>query len=353
MNISRKLSGTGSLLMLLSLPSLAQVVVYSPANGSQVQSPFTLSASANRCSFESVAEMGYSLDSSPDLTRTSGASIDATLAVSAGAHTINVLAWGDYGSICVTTVSVTVALSITGGGGGGGGGGSGGGSGPVPSNAISVSGLQTLGNWKAIHDTGGKGNAKGWTAIVSSPSLSGSAREFATSFKSDGDERYSVGFADDQTSTNFFYDGWVYIAGPSADVGNLEMDLNQTMANGQTVTFGVQCDGWFGTWDYALNRGTPRHEKDAWAHTRSTCNPRSWSTDTWHHVQISYCRDDIGNVTYNSVWLDGVEQGLNATVPSATILGWGPPLVTNFQVDGFHGSGSSTVYLDNLVIYRW
>jgi hypothetical protein len=342
MGISGKLSVTGSLLiLLLSLPLAAQVAVYSPANGSSVQSPFTLSASAYICSSETVAAIGYSLDSSPDFTRTSGTSLDATVAASAGAHTINVMAWGDYGSVCVATVSVTVTPASTGG------------SGPVPSNAVSVSALQALSNWKAIHDTGGKGNAKGWTGIVSSPSLSGSAREFTTSFKSDGDERYSVGFADDQTSTNFFYDGWVYIAGSSADVGNLEMDLNQTMANGQTVTFGVQCDGWFGTWDYALNAGTPRHEKDTWAHTKSPCNPRSWSTDTWHHVQISYSRDDVGNVNYQSVWLDGVEQGLNATVPSAAILGWGPLLVTNFQVDGFHGSGSSNVYLDNLVVYRW
>jgi hypothetical protein len=53
------------------------------------------------------------------------------------------------------------------------------------------------------------------------------------------------------------------------------------------------------------------------------------------------------------VWLDGAEQGLNATVPSATKLGWGSSLVTNFQVDGYHGNGSSVVYLDNLVISRW
>jgi hypothetical protein len=70
-------------------------------------------------------------------------------------------------------------------------------------------------------------------------------------------------------------------------------------------------------------------------------------------VQIAYSRDDAGNVTYQSVWLDDVEQDINATVPSSFVLGWGPTLLTNLQVDGLGASGSSTVWLDNLTIYRW
>ena len=63
--------------------------------------------------------------------------------------------------------------------------------------------------------------------------------------------------------------------------------------------------------------------------------------------------DDSGVVTYKSVRLDGVNSALNATVPSAFALGWSPTLLTNFQVDGIGASGSSTVYLDNLTLYRW
>ena len=72
-----------------------------------------------------------------------------------------------------------------------------------------------------------------------------------------------------------------------------------------------------------------------------------------HHVQIQFSRDSHGNVTYRSVWFDGAEQEINATVPSAFALGWGPALLTNFQVDGIGGSGSAIVYLDNLTVYRW
>ena len=189
--------------------------------------------------------------------------------------------------------------------------------------------------------------------VAGTPVAAGSARAFATTYSNYGDERYDVPFGEDTTATNFFYDGWVYLASPSSDIANLEMDLNQVMANGQTVIFGFQCDGYSGTWDYTENTGTPEAPVDQWVHTSASCNPRNWQTDTWHHVQISFARDDAGNVTYNAVWLDGNEQGLNVTVPSSFALGWSPTLLTNFQVDGLGSGGSSTAYLDNLIVYRW
>jgi hypothetical protein len=80
---------------------------------------------------------------------------------------------------------------------------------------------------------------------------------------------------------------------------------------------------------------------------------RKWSTYTWHHVQVLYSHDESGVVTYKSVWLDGVEQDINATVSSAFALGWAPTLLTNFQVDGLGASGTSTIIMDNLNVYRW
>jgi hypothetical protein len=130
--------------------------------------------------------------------------------------------------------------------------------------------------------------------------------------------------------------------------------MNQVMPNGQTVIFGFQCDGWSGTWDYTANQGTPEQPKDAWLHSKAACNPRQWSTNTWHHVQVSYSRDDSGNVTYKFVALDGVQSNLNVTVHSAYALGWAPTLLTNFQLDGIlPTSGVATAYLDELTIYRW
>jgi hypothetical protein len=223
----------------------------------------------------------------------------------------------------------------------------------IPAAATEVTEIQALGNWSAAQDAAGSGTAIGATGMVNAPSLSGNARQFQTSYSNSGDERYYTSFGADTVPTNFLYDAWVYIASPSSDVANLEMDMNQVMSNGQTVIFGVQCDGYSGTWDYTANEGTPANYSDVWLHSTAPCNPRNWAPNAWHHVQISYSRDAAGNVTYGSVWLDSVEQSLNVTVPSAFALGWSSMLLTNFQVDGVGTSGSTTVYLDNLAVYRW
>jgi hypothetical protein len=218
--------------------------------------------------------------------------------------------------------------------------------------------MQLLSNWNGVYDTGtgtSTSTSTGVMSLTSSPSLSGSARKFVTTYVNNGGERYWVSFGADTVSTNFLYDTWVYLDGSSANIANLEMDMNQVMSNGQTVIYGVQCDGWSGTWDYTVNNGTPTQPKSAWVHVKTApCNPRKWTTNVWHHVQIAYSRDNAGNVTYKSVWLDGTEQDLNATVPSAFALGWRlGTLLTNFQVDGLGTSGTATVYADNMTIYRW
>jgi hypothetical protein len=225
----------------------------------------------------------------------------------------------------------------------------------IPPNALSVSKIQDLTNWEQAEDTGSGsgGTSTGQMRLTASPSLSGSAREFLTTYTNYGDERYWVSFGADTASNNFLYDGWIYIASPSNDIANLEMDINQVIANGDTVIFGFQCDGYSGTWDYTENAGTAQNYLDTWIHSGAACNPRNWTTNTWHHVQIQFSRNNSGSVTYQAVWLDGNQQSINATVPSAFALGWSSTLLTNFQVDGLGASGSSNVYLDELTIYRW
>jgi hypothetical protein len=173
------------------------------------------------------------------------------------------------------------------------------------------------------------------------------------SYKNSGGERYAKSFGDDASATNFLFDAWIYLTSSASHIANLELDLNQVMPNGQTVIYGFQCDGYSGTWDYTENAGTPTHPKDHWLHSHAACNPRSWSRGAWHHIQISYSRTDTGKITYKAVWRDGVEQKLGVTVPSAFALGWGRILLTQVQIDGLGSSGSATVYVDDLTIYRW
>ncbi len=322
-----------------SAPS-SGITVSSPANGAAVRSPFTLLASATTCATEPVTSIGYSIGGSNDPVVANGNSIDTSVPASTGTQTLHVKAWGAQGASCDQdlTIAVTDASSPE--------------NSLVPSDATVVSNVQTGSNWLAAHDPATGATSSGTMSVVSSPSLSGNARQFDTSFTNGGGEIYNVDFAIDPNSTNFFYDAWVYLSSSATNLETLELDMNQVLANGDTVIYGFQCDGVSGTWDYTANQGSLADPEDVWVHSGAPCNVQSWGKEQWHHVQISYSRDDSGNVTYSAVWLDGVEAQINATVPSVFALGWNPSLITNFQVDG-NGSGSNAVYLDELTISRW
>ncbi len=323
----------------LAAPAFGNVTVSAPGNGASVVSPFALAAVATPCSSQSISAMGYSIDNSRTTTIVYNTSLQVRMTAATGSHILHVKSWGNRGASCVADVAITVVkpAGLV-----------------IPRSAVAVTGIHAMSSWKADYDTAtGNGTASGAMSIVTSPSVSGTARQFLTSYTNYGGERYYINFGHDTAATNFVYDGWLYVASPANDIANIEMDMNQVMSNGQTVIFGFQCDGWSNTWDYTANTGTPQAPVDKWLHSTAQCNPRSWSTNAWHHVQISYSRDNAGNVTYKSVWLDGGEQDINATVSSAFALGWAPALLTNFQVDGIGTSGSANVFLDNLTIYRW
>lgn len=283
--------------------------------------------------------MGYSFDNSTSTTTVNGNAVNAYVNGSLGTHTLHVKSWGSFGASCVTDVPVTIVASPVA---------------SVPANATVSKEIQSWAGWSAADDAGtGAGLAQGLMAMVSSVSLSGHSREFTTTYSNSAGERYYITIGTDSSPKNFVYDTWLYIASPSSDIANLELDMNQVMWNGDTVIFGVQCDGYSNTWDYTANEGSPASYYDVWLHSGAYCNPREWTTNMWHHVQMVYSRDSAGNVTYQSVWLDGVEQVINATVPSAFSLGWGKAVLTNLQVDGLGGYGSATIYTDHMTVYRW
>jgi len=337
MKLLKSLALSSSLLV-AAVPALAAVTVYSPANGSSVNSPFTLYAVAASCSNQAVTAMGYSFDNSTSTATFAGTQMDGPVSVAAGGHTLHVKAWGSGGAACVTDVAITVGAT----------------SAAVPANALSNSNLQAIANWGLLHDLATPGSSYGGTSLTSSPSRSGVARGFSTAYSYYGGERYTLWFGDDTVAQNFLYDAWVYISGSNAGIASIEMDVNQTIPTGNTVIYGFQCDGWSGTWDYTANTGTLSAPRDQWVHSAQPCNVKSWGVNQWHHVQIQYSRDTVGYVYYNYVVLDGREQYIGARVSSVFALHWGPALITNLQIDGAtSGGGSSSVFLDDLVIYRW
>ncbi len=321
--------------------TLTNVTVSQPNPGAKLVSPFTVIASGAQCEGQPITAFGFSIDNSSSTTIVAGGSLNAPVSSPLGAHTLHVKSWGNQGAGCVTNVGINVVPSPVS---------------QLPSNAIAVESIQTLTGWEAAIDsaTGATTSTSGTTGLSGSPSMSGTSRQFATSATNYGGERYDVSFGADTSTSNFLYDGWIYLTSSSANIANLEFDLNQVLSNGQTVIFGFQCDSWTGTWDYTANAGTPENYSDVWLHSPHPCNVHNWTQNSWHHLQISYSRDQNGNATYHSVWFDNVEQDLNVTVPDAFNLGWSPTLLTNFQVDGASSAeSSSAVFLDKLAVYRW
>ena len=312
--------------------------VSAPNNGSTVTSPFTLSASSSSCSGQAVSAVGYSVDDSSSTTTVNGTVLNTAVATGTGGHTIHVKSWGKSGAACTSSVAVTVSGT----------------SAAVPSNATNLSNIQVSGSWGSIHDEGTSGSSSGSSSLTGSPSRGGNARHFSTSYKDYGGQRYSTHISDNTSAHNFVYDTWVYIKDTATGVENLEMDLNQVIANGWTVIMGVQCDGWTGTWDFTTNKGSATNPNDQWVHTGAKCNPKNWGVNAWHHVQIAVKRDDSGFVTYQWVALDGAKQTLNLKTFSGFALGWGKTILTNFQVDGGTSySYGSNIFVDNLNVSYW
>src|ERR1700675_1823905 len=113
MKTSKKLSLAPLLLVIVSMPAFAGVIVYSPANGADVSSPFKLSAFANWCGTQSVITLGHSLDSSTSTVTVKAQNLNTQVASGSGGHTVHVKAWGQYGAVCVTDVSVNVGASAS------------------------------------------------------------------------------------------------------------------------------------------------------------------------------------------------------------------------------------------------
>lgn len=222
----------------------------------------------------------------------------------------------------------------------------------IPSNATSSGDLSASSEWTWSHDAATPGEAVGSSEYpVASPSLDGESRAFYMAYSQKGGERFSLSFGHDTEATHFVYDAYVYIDDPT-QLANLEMDVNQVMSNGDTVIYAFQCSGYSEAWEFSTIANNSPH----WHSTHLPCNPRNWTANTWHHVQIASHRSSTGVVTYDWVNLDGTYHDIdNATGNGAVALHWATGVLNlNFQLDGASGSsGSVKMYADKLTIYYW
>jgi hypothetical protein len=322
-----------SIMAVVSLAAHASVTVTSPASGTTSLSPvhYVATSTAPTCK-KGVASMGIYVNNVLKYV-VQGNKLNTSLSFEPGTYDTVVQEWDHCDGATKTSIPITIINPLS----------------VVPSTAVSIPDVQSLSTWKAQHDpaTGNTATSTGTMTLVDG------VRTFVTSYTNAGGELYWATLGSDTTSHNFFYDGWVYLPSPSTNVANVELDFDQVLSNGDTIIFGFQCDGYNNVWDYNEQSSIVTNAAAHWVHSTQPCNPRKWSTNTWHHVQIYYSRDDAGNATYHTVWLDNVPQDINATVYDEFALKWGSVILTNLQVDGVGPSGTATVSLENLTIYRW
>ena len=233
--------------------------------------------------------------------------------------------------------------------------------------------------WEWNYDYGSGPACANSTYPVDFPALDGKSREFDVSWNpgtmgvTNGGAIFHANLGttnNDESDTSFSYDIWVQFTDLTY-ITAAEFDLNQVIADGDTIIYGTQC--WFAApydqpvWEYATyTDGTGTGPMGSnWNPTNTDCS--KWSANSWHHLVISFHRASdctvagACQVTYDSVYVDSGSPvafscGSNPCAGNgAATLGWCPTqlgcLVPQFQLDwDSTETGSMSAYGDLMTI---
>jgi hypothetical protein len=341
---------------MLSRPALASnVTIASPLNGTNVSSPVWIRAHNIGCLGVPPSAFGYSIDNAATIFRGETAyDIDVPhLALSPGTHIVHFKSWTDNGACPVVNTQFTVGAAPA----------------PappppsstppssaaygIPAYAVSTGDLDARLGWSQIHDGGTPGTSRGSSVYPATTPVYDDARKFFMTYTNRGGERWNLNAGKDAKATHFVLDAYIFLPNPS-QVLNLEMDINQVTANGDTVILSTQCAGinGVGAWEAGYTVGP---KTDHWWASGIKCDPRKWAPNVWHHVQIGMHRDANGVVTHDWVDFDGAHHPWGYTRQSSHFLGWAPAVVNvQYQIEGSStGSGSVTSFVHKLTVYRW
>jgi hypothetical protein len=316
----------------------SDITVASPSDGARIASPVLVKAHNVGCDGFAPTSFSYSIDDSAGLVLgETPYDIDvANDPVPAGTHTIHFKSWTSHGMCPVVSATFTVGATS-----------------PyaIPAYAISSGDLDLSDGWHEIHDGGTPGKSEGTTTYPASTPLYDDARKFYMTYSDRAGERWATLVGVDRASTYFVLDTYVYLPNPS-EVLNLEMDVDHTLADGNTVILGTQCSGVNKAWEYAFTVGRLDH----WWATHLKCDPSTWTANVWHHVQVGMHHDATGIVTHDWVTFDGVTSNFeDATRQSSHFIEWAPGITnTQFQIEGSSATtGTATAYIHKLTVYRW
>ncbi len=321
----------------VSLSALASVsvTVTSPGNGSQVGSPFTLTANAT--SHNTITGWHIYVDGNDVYSAGQTNSINASVNAAVGSHQVVTRAWdstGAYGS-------VTEEITVTSGGNNG--------LPTPPSNAIVFNNIDDRGGWAWCNSpscSGGSGQGSYWMAQnQSNPSEDGASTEFYNSGVW-GNALWLEKLGANDGVHNFLWDFYIELDDNSQNAAQaLEFDAFQFIG-GYNYMMGSECNYLGGavwdTWDEASGH---------WIHTNIAC-PK-FSSNTWHHIQW-YITTNSSNHTYTYVTLvvDGNSHPVNLT-RNARNLNWSDNLGVQFQLDNNASGEGYHEWADEVKLTIW
>jgi hypothetical protein len=324
----------------LATASFAGVTVTSPASGSTAGSPVHFVASAT--STHPITAMRIYVDSL-SVYLVSASSLNTSVTMSAGTHSIVIQAWDSTGAVFKAPLSLTVSGTTPS---------------PTPtptpapglpappSTAVVKSNIDQMTGWESCTVCAGA-NANGPVATYSmvenqaSPSLDGLAAKFSIS----GTTPYSdalwwkqLGAADG--ATHLKYDVAFYITNPGVSQA-LEFDNNQSNAVHKFI-YGTQCNVKGGHWDVWGNAA------GNWISTGIACSaPTAF---VWHHLTWEFQRTST-NVIFVGFTYDGVTHYVNRSYP-ARASGVHEMNVA-FQMDGDSAMHAYSTWLDKVTLTYW
>lgn len=267
----------------------------------------------------------------------SASSLNASVAMSAGSHSVIVQAWDSTGAVYKTPLTLTVSSTPA----------------PPPglpappSGAVVKTNIDQMTGWQSCTVCAGI-NASGPVAVYSmvenqaSPSLDGASAKFSIS----GPTHYAdalwwkqLGAAD--TATNLKYDVAFYLTNPTVAEA-LEFDNNQSNGSHRFI-YGTQCNiknG--GVWDVWGNAA------GNWISTGIACSaPAAFQ---WHHLTWEFQRTST-NVVFVGFTYDGVTHYVNRSYParSSTVH----EMNVAFQMDGDSAMHAYSTWLDKVTLTYW
>jgi hypothetical protein len=323
----------------LATAAFAGVTVSSPATGSTSGSPVHFVASAT--STHPITAMRIYVDNI-SVYLVSATSLNTSVAMSAGTHSVVVQAWDSTGAVFKAPMSLTVSGST-----------------PVPSptptpsalpsppaSAVIKGNIDQMAGWENCTVCAGA-NANGPAANYSmisghaSPSLDGNAAKFSIS----GTTPYSdalwwkqLGAAD--SATNLKYDVDFYITNPAVAQA-LEFDNNQSNGSHKFI-YGTQCNIKAGHWDVWGNAA------GNWISAGIACSaPTAFQ---WHHLTWEFQRTAT-NVIFVGFTYDGVTHYVNRSYPARGSSVH--EMNVAFQMDGDFAMHAYSTWLDKVTLTYW